>query len=108
MLGGIDDKALEKIHEENDRCARQSEGGDRHAATENKHLRQAANACRNVGSPYHKSYPGFAGVPRSRPRTAKFPKDLKDWHDLKECALRDVLTLGQVYVLREGGFPRCV
>lgn len=71
-------------------------------------LERAASSCRYVGSPYHKSYPSFAGMPRDRPDTSKCPIELKGQRELIERWLRNALISGQVGTKWEGGFPRLV
>lgn len=76
--------------------------------SKDENLKRAASTCRYVGSPYHKSYPSIAGMPRSKPSTTKCPIDLKNRRELMECWLRNALMSGQVGALWEGGFPRYV
>ena len=108
MRGRIDDKSLENYMKRTDHTRDNWKVRTVTPPSNDNDLKQAANACSYVGSPYHKSYPSFAGMPRSRPRATKCPIDLKDQHELIECWLRNALMSGQVGALWEGGFPRYV
>ena len=71
-------------------------------------LKQVAESCRYVGSPYHKDVPGFAGTPRvRRPAASLCPRDLAQQRDLVERWLRDAVRAGRVRAW-DGGYPRCV
>lgn len=57
-------------------------------------LKQVAECCHYVGSPYHKDVPGFAGMPVRRPDASLCPSDLADCRDQVEGWLRDAVLSG--------------
>ncbi len=70
-------------------------------------LAQAAEACRYVGSPYHKDRPGFAGMPRHRPDASLCPGNLANRRRLVEGWLQDAVRAGHTGTW-DRGFPRYV
>ena len=71
-------------------------------------LRQVAESCTYVGSPYHKDRPGFAGIPRGRrPSASLCPPDLANRRDLVEGWLRSAVRAGR-FGAWDGGYPRYV
>lgn len=67
-------------------------------------LEDAAEACRYVGSPYHRTMPGRSGPSRSKPRGTKCPKDLQRRPDEVERLLREAIRAGYCGAF-QGPFP---
>ena len=71
-------------------------------------LRQVAESCTYVGSPYHKDAQGFAGIPRGRrPSASLCPQHLANRQELVEEWLRDAIRTGRTGAWI-GGYPRYV
>lgn len=70
-------------------------------------LERVAEACRYMGSSYHRTMPGRSGPPRSKPRGTKCPKHLQRQPDEVERLLREAIRAGHCGTF-EGEFPRRV
>ena len=71
-------------------------------------LARLAERCRYVGSPYHKTAPGFAGRPHGRrPDASICPSHLAKCRDVVEGWLREAIRAGRIGKW-EAGYPRYV
>ena len=71
-------------------------------------LARLAERCRYVGSPYHKTVPGFAGRPHGRrPDASICPSHLAKSRDVVEGWLREAIRAGHIGKW-EAGYPRYV
>jgi len=61
-----------------------------------------AEACRYLGSSYHRTMPGRSGSPRSKPRGTKCPKQLQQRPDEVQHLLKEAIRAGHCGVLTAG------
>ena len=70
-------------------------------------LRAVANRVTYIGSPEHKDFPSFAGMPRPRADASLCPRSITD-AEIVTGWLRSSITRGATGGLWEGGYPRYV
>ena len=66
-----------------------------------------ASQVRYVGSPEHKDFPSFAGLPRLRADASCCPREIRDVDMVSEW-LRSAIRRGAVSATRDGAYPRYV
>lgn len=73
----------------------------------NTDLQAVANRVTYVGSPEHKDFPSFAGMPHPRADASLCPRTITD-AEIVTGWLRSAITRGATSALWEGGHPRYV